>query len=80
MLVDASNIGAAQAAAAAPTDGSAHPYVIVDEFEPLWARLRGLRQQGAGSPRRIDIVLDNAGERLAVFRANALRGERLCAL
>lgn len=60
MLVDVANIDADQVAAAPLAAGASHPFVIVDEFEPLWQRLRSLRSSSA-RPRRIDIVLDNAG-------------------
>ena len=59
MLVDASNVDPASLISTTPS-GTPTPYLIVDDFPGVWAHLSA-PPPTPSTPRRIDIVLDNAG-------------------
>ncbi len=42
----------------------ASPFLLVDDFEPLWQHLGGPRSSSSGSSRQVDIILDNSGVEL----------------
>jgi hypothetical protein len=58
LLVDASKIDPTALAAPSSDGGKASPFLIVDEFDAVWALLK---KKTSGRSRRVDIVLDNSG-------------------